>query len=240
MDWSAKAGCTVSVMMFFEHMKLLEEARNYASWIHVYRIEVNKKNHPISIEDLLNPEFFKFKIVRNPYSRVISSYLAVMNFVNNRVLKKPTKIWLEIKTEIINVLQLETSDLSFRQFIDYLQNIDIRSCDQHIAQQRRYYENEFEWDKICKLENIEEDMQDVNRLTGADFKIKGKTSHHHTSKNEQLKEYVSEKPWSAVKDQIPRYSFFYTSDLAEKVAKLFYDDINAYRYSFDDFIRLDA
>ncbi|MCF8233850.1 MAG: sulfotransferase family protein [Bacteroidales bacterium] len=234
MDWSPKAGCTVAVKMFFEHMGLLDKANQYSNHVHDYRQHVFYEHNTVSLDDLLNPDYFSFKIVRNPYARVVSSYLHIMKHIH--IPRIPRLGILRIKAEIMGQLNLYNADISFSQFIDYLLKIDIINCNNHMAQQYRLYEDGIEWNKICKLENIVMDISEVNRLAGAGFRIKGRRSHHHIKKNDQLMEYVYDKPWSTIKNQIPRYSFFYTPDLADKVFDLFHEDLNAYQYSIDDFL----
>lgn len=75
-----KAGCTVWTKMFFEHFGCLEEASSYSTWVHDYRAKVFKKRYPISLIDILSPRYTKIKIVRNPYARVVSSYIHVMKY----------------------------------------------------------------------------------------------------------------------------------------------------------------
>lgn len=76
MGWSPKAGCTVAVKMFLDHMGLLEEALRHNPWVHNYREYVFYKNHPPpTSEEHRDVRYFKFKVVRNPYDRAVSSFL---------------------------------------------------------------------------------------------------------------------------------------------------------------------
>lgn len=71
MDFSEKSGCTIGTKMFFRHMNILDKALNFSPWIHDYRIHRFYNDNPISIEDLKNDSFYKFKIVRNPFVELL-------------------------------------------------------------------------------------------------------------------------------------------------------------------------
>jgi hypothetical protein len=232
MDWSPKAGCTVLTKMFFRNMGLLEEALSFDPWVHEYRMKVFSVNHPVTRADYKNPEFYRFKVVRNPYSRVVSSYIMVMKDARLQYLHKTIK----------KTLWRWNVNISFSTFVKFLSKVDIKSCDPHYSQQKKYFEDEIAdcFDQVIKLENLNGEIAELNRRKSLDFDLTGLTSWHHTSKNENIKENVAKKPWSKIKDRIPHYGYFYTDELIEKVYKIYKEDFTAYNYSYDDFIKLEA
>ncbi|MBU0577413.1 sulfotransferase family protein [Patescibacteria group bacterium] len=230
MDWNAKAGCTVCVKMFFRNMGILQKALDYSAstknrkWVHDYR-PIFYKSNGVTKEDLEDPSYFKFKVARNPYSRVISSYIFAMK-------------GQYVDEEIMKVLKLKTKDISFSQFITYLSKIDLETCNQHHELQKKRYEKESSpFDYIAKLENIDEEIKNINKLAGTHFSLDGLSSTHHASTNNDIQKNVSNEPWSKIKDQIPNYKYFYNPELIKKVGRIYKEDIEEYGYSFDDFIK---
>ena len=69
--------------------------------MHVFQLEF-----PIHKEDLFNQDFYRFKVVRNPYSRVVSSYIHTMK-------------WPEMHPPIKNVLKKRSANISFNQFFGF-------------------------------------------------------------------------------------------------------------------------
>lgn len=240
MDWNEKAGCTVLVHMFFEHMGLIDEALSYSKWIHDYRQQVFSKLNVVRYIDLEQLPYFKFKVVRNPYNRVVSSYLTIMRQIKERLPRVYNKNFEKNKLEIKRLLDVEDVDISFRQFVDYLSLVDIRNCDNHYEQQRKAYEDRVKWDKLCKLETIKNDLLEVNKKAGVQLRIADKTSVHHFRKNQNMKMNVSDIKWSNMKDNIPEYIHFYTPDLVYKVAEIYSEDFEAYQYSFENSFKLSS
>ena len=225
MDWSAKTGCTVAVKLFFRHMGLLEDALSYHLWVHEYRMKVFNLQHHIYIEDLKNPEFYKFKIVRNPYARVVSSYIHMMR---HPIMQRPLK----------RKLLTFSADVSFRQFVKFLGKIDLSywDCDPHYSLQKKFYESEISFDRIIKLENLIPEIDQLNRDKNFNFDLTGLTSDHHINKNDGIKTNISSKKWSEIADNIPNYEFFYTDELIKKVGELYKADIEAYKYTYQDML----
>ncbi len=224
LDWSPKAGCTIMVKMFFRNMGLLEEALAYNSWIHEYRMHVFTKAHPITIDDLRNSEYYKIKFVRNPYHRVVSGYLHTMKY---EVMHKPVK----------DALWRWNANISFKSFVKYLSKIDLHTCDPHYSLQKKFFENEIPncFNKIIKLEQLNEGIAEINEKKGVHFDLSGLTSNHHLEKNHRLTQNVSRSRWNKIKNDIPWYTNFYDAALAEKVYALYKEDFEAYGYSKNDY-----
>ncbi|MBL0340317.1 MAG: sulfotransferase family 2 domain-containing protein [Bacteroidetes bacterium] len=223
MDWSPKAGCTILTKMFFRHMGLLEEALQYNPWVHEYRMHVFSKNHPISREDFKNKEFYKFKVVRNPFHRVVSGYIHTMEY---ETMHEPVK----------KALWRWNADVSFKSFVKYLSKTDLHTCDPHYALQKKGFEYELTdcYDEIIRLENLNDAINDLNERKNFRFDLSGITSGHHHKKNRDLDKNFSQVRWSHFKDNIPVYQQFYTPQLAEKVFDLYRDDFMSYGYTMED------
>lgn len=222
MDWSGKAGCTIGTMMFFRQMGLLEEAREYHPWIHDFRKEVFYGRCPVTARDLLSRKNVLFKVVRNPFTRVISS-------LRNKV-RVPGK-----NRKIFEALDLDTVEaITFRQFVGFLESIDLRvKCDVHYREQVQDYELlNLRRPFVCKLENLKEDIAALNRRYGFEFDPEGLTSEHHAMKNDRWTGFAGDIPWCEFGEELPDYRFFYNRELRERVSRLYRRDLNAYGYAF--------
>ena len=226
LDWSPKAGCTILTKMFFRNMGLLDEALQYDSWVHEYRMHVFSKNHSINIEDLKNPSFYKIKVVRNPFDRVVSSYIHTME---HETMHQPVK----------KALWRWNANISFKSFINFLSKVDLHTCDPHYSLQKKNFEYELNpcFDEIIRLEHLQDAINDLNERKNLKFDLHGLSSSHHHKKNHDIKTDVSTVKWSNLKDNIPVYRQFYTEELLVKVYDLYRDDFETYGYTMADFKR---
>lgn len=107
---------------------------------------------------LNNPEFFVFCFARNPYTRLLSSYLD--KIVRGRPHKR----------SILVAMGLDSSDLSinitFREFVDVVCNMDISHMDPHWRiQYYQTFQDQINYDFIGKFESFQRDCAYVfNKL----------------------------------------------------------------------------
>jgi hypothetical protein len=163
MDWSPKAACSVMVAMFFDSMGI-QQGINYTGFVHLYRQEVFYHKYGLVTEkELLDTSWYKFKVVRNPYSRMVSSYMQVMT--------------TNLKDKFFEHNATIQHNASFEQFVSVYHNEWFRMG--------RYFPGiahvdpqalEIEWEahsnhkrlfnQIVILENFDTDIEKVNRDTG--------------------------------------------------------------------------
>ena len=222
MDWSGKAGCTVAAMMFFRHMGILDEAREYHPWIHTFRQKVFYERYPVATSDLLSRKNVLFKVVRNPFTRAVSS---LRNKV--RVLGKNRKLVEFLKLDSIE-------EITFRRFVDFLEATDLRvRCDVHYREQVQDYELlNLRQPIVCKLESLNEGITSLNQRFGFEFDPEGLSSEHHAKKNPHRTEFAADTCWSEFADELPDYRLFYDDELREQVSRIYRRDLDAYGYAF--------
>lgn len=213
---SARCGATVCTKMFLRHVGLLEQALAYHPWVHRYCSEVYMKRVPWEYRHWRDRSIFKFKVVRNPYDRAVSSFFAAMR-----------------NPEVRAGLPVKVSDLSFRQFVDALVHLDIRNCDSHFKLQKLPAEDLIPrcFNAYCQLELLHTGIDDINRRTGAGFSFTDLSSTHHLIRKPELQVPVMDWPWSRFDAGIPANRYFYDRECRDKIFHIYRQDFKAYGYS---------
>ncbi|MBR8827189.1 MAG: sulfotransferase family 2 domain-containing protein [Gomphosphaeria aponina SAG 52.96 = DSM 107014] len=224
--WSAKGGCTFAVKWYFYQIGLLETALEYHKWIHNYRqYYYQQENYQNELKEILNPETQTIKVVRNPYNRVVSSYIHVIkyNYEDQRIMK--------FLGRDVN----KQATFSFREFIAYLESISLRSANEHHRLQVHLSE-ELGLVKpkyVVKLEKSFEELRQIEVELGlkeSDLEALVE-SKHHTKREENDDEFCGDK-WFERKHNVtvPSAKNFYDDELKVRVEKLYGVDLERYNY----------
>lgn len=202
MGWSAKAGCTISVKMFFEHMGILDEALAFSPWVHNYRMSIFYNKFGIPQEEFQDKQYFKFKVVRNPYHRAVSSF--------------------------VHYLQMSKLNLSFVDFIEIIKkdNIPNGGGDIHWKKQT----DKFNYDRIVKLENLESEIKSINSLLNTNFSPHHTSPHHHDK--ESTFNFVGKNKFTMFDKIIPEYDEFYNDEIRDSIRNLYRQDFLTFGYDF--------
>jgi hypothetical protein len=177
----------------------------------MYRADVFNKNvETISINDLITQGYSFIKFIINPYIRAVSIFRA------------------------------QTShNLSFRDYLKQLVNGEIDYFNDndkyHLNQQYIHGEKIVINKYICidkyethtiKLHNGDDYVIDVNKYT----------SIHHGKKTSDTS-FCGDVPKNEINNKLPcSYKYFYDDEIKSLVEQYYKDDIEKYRFSFDDFI----
>jgi len=164
MDWSPKAACSIMVAMFFDSMGI-HQGINYTGFVHDYRQEVfYHKYGLVTMEELLDTSWYKFKVVRNPYDRMISSYMHIM-------------LYTSLNAKFFEHNATIRHNATFEQFVSIYHN-------EWFGKGRHFLGSghvdpqalEIEWEahrnnvrlfnQIVRLEHFDTDIKKVNRDTG--------------------------------------------------------------------------
>lgn len=213
-DWSAKAGCTIINKIFFDYMDILEESLKYDPWIHNSRGRYYRKYGVVTPQKILSNEYIKIKFVRNPYSRAISSYINAMC------------------TFII------TDNISFDTFLINIKKNKINNNIHHDFQKLEIENNNKNiFGHIIKIENLEEEINKINKLYNIELKSTF-SSHHHVKKNNNniFNDELPYLKYDKIKNNIPSYKHFYNEEIKKLVYDIYRDDILTYNYTFEEFL----
>lgn len=226
--WSAKSGCTFAVKWFLFQIGELEQALQYDSWIHNYRENIfyNKPDYKKNFRHFSPKNTRIIKVVRNPFSRAVSSYLmAVRSGYENESMS----LFLNRKVD-------EKNGFSFEEFIDYLFTIDLRQCNiHHRIQTHPSEENGFVIPNfVIKLENSLEELRTCESKLGLKkANLENFRSSGHNTYRKKWTEY-----WGAVKfyrhlgsKMLPDTKNFYNESTLQKVSYLYRVDFKNYPYN---------
>ena len=215
--WTPKAGCTIVNKMFFEEEGLLEDALKYSNWIHDYRMTHSKqqdvkkmKQKVISTENKVT-KWIQFTV--NPYRRAVSSYIHCCKFPKA-------------------CLGVEEYNENFKNFLKDILNKKFEKPNGHYIPQAFYLEKDIEY---IKLENINEMLPYINKKYNLSYKLQ--SSHHHAKLNEKITEFVGNKSWNMLKENLPsNYSYLYDEEIKNLVEEIYYRDIKLFNYNWEEFI----
>jgi Sulfotransferase family len=221
--WSPRSGCTTLIRWFFFQNGLLQKATQYNPWVHSYRMEVfEKENHyrGAVVEQLLAGKKDTYKLVRNPYRRAVSSFLASID--NEKIMQE--------------IAPNRTNLLSFKEFLYLIKNIGVTKdrINSHIAQQ--YDEREEQLIKnYVRLENFTSEMKTIEnkyRLLDSPILSISNSSHHLSGKMVEKGAFadikMSLKPYGKT---LPTYESFYDQETKDLVRELFKKDFEKYGYN---------
>lgn len=245
MDWTAKADCSSAVNMFFAHMGF-SYGLNYTELPHAYRPAYYKHCGAPSICHYLDPSWLRFKMVRNPFDRAVSSFVHIMRHPN-----------------IVKLNESVARHWTFHTYLTTLEKISIKrryyyglyhAGFQHRAFELFYWQqfNRSFFHHVIHIEDPANDLLLVNQMYAQKKMQKDENgnsrkpppenqlfhlqrlSHHFVKRSNQSAGYLGDTPWSRIgSDNIPKdYGLFYNAKLRKLAESLFHWDLVLYNYSF--------
>jgi len=232
--WVPKSGSTFGVNWFFAQRGLLFEAQKHYKFIHRYRDEVYRfsTEHRKSLGGYLKKphDYSVIKIVRHPLKRAVSSYIHAVKY----------KFAYKEISHFLGRNVNQERGFSFREFVGYLESININTCNIHFRSQVHPLEKsgKITIDYLIDLEDSVEKLGELERKLGlhqTDLTL-FMESKHHTIRTEvegfygDRIDYYGRKKKRGRKIVTPPAANFYDENLLEKVGKIYAEDFERYGY----------
>ena len=253
MDFSPLSGCTNVIAMFFESLHIYQNI-NYTNHIHDYRQKHFYKRYGyVTADEVASSNWYKFKVVRNPYSRAVSSYFHTMNLLW-RSFFKHSNVFLSLVELNDNVLSI-----SFEQFYKIYYNNYVTAVGYEPFHGHQYVSlqsGDVEWhlyeqnsgsifNRVVKIENLKNDLLLINNETNMNYRLINYTMKSnrynwalHDVVTDEKKNYgqMTFKQFIVGKKVIyPQdYRVFYSETTKELISKIFHKDLILYKYNFGD------
>lgn len=156
--FSPKSACTSAVIWFFHQLGIAEEARSFSPWPHHYRQQKYMKSKLYRDAQALDLRDFKIvRIVRDPFERAVSSF---------RHAQKLGYADADF-SRLLGLSNVAERGVSFCEFLDLLEHLDLATCNRHIGYQRHPLENHL---PVSHLINVSaEDLFSRLNQVEADF-----------------------------------------------------------------------
>lgn len=233
-----KNACTFT-KYWFMHNTSLKISKPHEEKVHLwYREKHLPSIAQVQIPDpKLAKQYFTAMLIRNPYSRIVSSFLQVLEHGGLR----------KQLSDALNLTSEQVKSLTFRQFLEGIKKVDLDQCDGHLRRQVSgcMWNHPKNIDYIIRVESIRDDLLYLHQRFAYPIEnikfletpknVKGKApyisgKHCADIPLNQLKGAFSE----IRSDLYPHVLNFYTKDIKKKVESLFARDIKVLNYRFDD------
>jgi hypothetical protein len=234
MEISPKSSCTNAVVMFFDNMGY-KFGEHYTGWPHDFRFNYYFPECSVVTPCMFSdPSWTRFKVVRNPFTRAVSSYIHCMR-----------------KDLLLNSLfkgnATEQDLFTFEDFAYWISILHSRDAlfslaGAHFKVQAMSYEMEYFRQNnhqslfhiIVKAEDAEPAIERLNKLTNETFNWNLEGSEHNiVNKTNVIQHYVGNLTWAEIKDRIPSdYHFFYNQYSRRHVKEVYHWDLHLYNYSY--------
>ena len=243
--FTPKAGCTSLTKWFLFQVGKLEEATAYHHWIHRYRTNVlcRQDGYKQDATRLLRGrEKPVVKLVRNPYSRAVSSFLSTLNNAHGQSPKSwAHELIVAARTRAGKPVGEKTA-LSFLDFLAFVaaNGTERRQINGHIARQHAAGEERL-GARIMKLEQFAVDIRQLESeygLAQSPLDLITRSQHHRSASQNGATapvwsadlEITTEQVRQFRKGGIPSYDTLYDAASRRLVRECFAADFEAYGY----------
>lgn len=234
-----KAACSSIKMMIFllscheKDSDYRNEVLNKPRLLHYSALQpflLSNYSHSMAQQLINDPSYFKFTIVRNPFSRLVSAYLSKL--VRNQDLAITNPI---VKT-VYQQQNLEPDYLkgiSFRQFIHYVCNSEDQALNEHWRPQYRIL-GDINLDFIGRFERLKQELNFLQNKLNLPSELPqiNRTSYRPCQTQENYADYDAITLRKLA--NFPHSKSFYDQDLIDLVQKRYSVDLEIFNYSFEN------
>lgn len=225
---------------------ILDLSRGYIHAYAKHNLTIAAQHSQAEAMEILNDKnYFKFSIVRNPWTRLISAYLD--KFVIKPKIRKSFFLPRNIKEAIEAFYKSQglepdyNKSITFRQFVEYVNITDDKCLDGHWKPQHLYL-GDTEFDFIARFENLAEDFEHIKKklnISGISLPHTNKSTSinraNYIDQTGNIQNYADFLPYELITmGKLPDYHEFYTPGLQAIVAKRYSQDIETFGYSSED------
>lgn len=186
-------------------------------------------------KQILNDEnYFKFAIVRNPWSRLVSAYSNwIVKLLSGSRVSELAKSAAKYHYGE-NYLHHEDS-ITFEQFVRYVsatKKID-KHIDVHCRSQCSYL-GEVKYDFLARMENLKNDFAYIGDKLNLHLDVSRMNTTNYSGEFDDKKRYYQDSPKQLRKlvNNFPDYKLFYNDKLIQLVADRYSEDIIRFGYDF--------
>jgi hypothetical protein len=227
--FSPKSACTNVAIWFLHHLGHLQAARDYYAAPHRYRHQVYYESKLYRSCQRMDLSKFKvIRVVRDPYDRVASMFrhtLRTKSLMHNPLVRVRQLFGIQPR-------------LSFADFLNRLDRMDLHNCDPHFQVQRHPIEDHLSVNYLINVsrENLFERLAQIeddlglprSNLANSNW-VKQRSERHHRASAVEGDIYQRPfTPTEARNGPWPDYATFLAPKARERIARLYAVDIQHY------------
>jgi hypothetical protein len=182
---------------------------------------------------IINSDYFKFVIVRNPWTRLVSTYINL--FVRLFENKQVTELAQDCAKYIYGEEDFEKYEdsMNFEQFVQYVCNTDDKYIDPHCKSQH-FFLGGLTYDFIGRMENLSHDLEYIKNRLNLSLELPKVNKTDYSISSNIINNYSTLSPSElrSLKTGFPSYQNLYTPELIDLVAQRYAKDIEMFGYEF--------
>jgi hypothetical protein len=209
--FTPRSGCSVCFQQFLHLVGLLEDANNFSSFVHNYRMFLNSHLKVVPIKKLVEQKYLFIKFIINPYRRIVSCF----NYRANEYKKE-----MSFREYLKNLLRDKNDDKIF-------------SNDEIWHHQNQYINGEKDIINFYYVVN-ENPIYIIRLFDGRNYAIDLSKfqSVHHTKKT-NIQNFCGDIKYKDLINKFPQdYKCMYDHEIKSLVDEIFKIDIKQYNFKF--------